>query len=36
LLNGQITGQGTVNGYAWLFAGFCMATIRTGQDEATL
>jgi hypothetical protein len=36
LLNGQITGQGTVNGYAWLFAGFCMATIRTGEEEAKL
>ena len=25
LLYGQITGQGTVNAYAWLFAGFCVA-----------
>jgi len=25
LLYGQITGQGTINGYGWLFAGFCMA-----------
>jgi hypothetical protein len=25
LLEEQITGNGTINGYAWLFAGFCMA-----------
>ncbi|MGA2410485.1 MAG: hypothetical protein ABSG46_08885 [Candidatus Binataceae bacterium] len=25
LLDGQITGQGSINGYGWLFAGFCMA-----------
>jgi len=25
LLLGQITGQGAVNGYAWLFMGFCIA-----------
>jgi hypothetical protein len=25
LLYGQITAQGSVNGYGWLFAGFCMA-----------
>lgn len=25
LLYGQITGQGSINGYGWLFAGFCMA-----------
>jgi len=25
MLYGQITGQGTINCYAWLFAGFCMA-----------
>lgn len=24
LLYGQITGQGTVNGYAWMFGGFCI------------
>jgi hypothetical protein len=25
LLYGQITGHGSINGYAWLFAGFCLA-----------
>lgn len=25
LMNGSITMQGTVNGFAWLFAGFCIA-----------
>ncbi len=25
LLYGQITGHGTVNGYAWMFVGFCIA-----------
>ena len=25
LLNGQITGQGSVNGYGWIFVGFCLA-----------
>jgi hypothetical protein len=25
LLQGQITGHGTVNGYVWLFAGLCLA-----------
>ena len=29
LLNGPITGQGTINGYAWMFLGFCLAAIRT-------
>lgn len=29
LLNGQITGQGTINGYAWMFLGFCLSAIRT-------
>jgi hypothetical protein len=28
LLYGQITGQGSVNGYGWIFAGFCMAANR--------
>lgn len=31
LLNGVITMQGTVNGYGWLFCGFCLAAIRLGQ-----
>ncbi len=25
LLYGQVTGHGTINGYAWLFAGLCLA-----------
>jgi hypothetical protein len=25
LLNGQITGHGSVNGFIWMFAGFCLA-----------
>jgi O-antigen ligase len=32
LLVGQITLQGTVNGYGWLFAGFCMAANELGRD----
>jgi len=28
LLYGQITGHGSVNGYGWLFAGFCLAANR--------
>ncbi|MEW6611897.1 MAG: hypothetical protein ACOY5C_13265 [Pseudomonadota bacterium] len=30
LLNGQITSQGTIMGYGWLFAGFLMAANRLG------
>lgn len=32
---GQMTLQGTINGYGWLFAGFCMAANRLGlkQDQ---
>ncbi len=33
LFSGQITGHGTVNGYAWLFAGFCMSINRRGADS---
>jgi hypothetical protein len=29
LFNGQITGHGTLNGYGWLFAGFCMSINRS-------
>ena len=36
LLYGQITGQGSVNGYAWLFAGFCIAASSTACDEVLL
>lgn len=31
ILVGQMTLQGTVNGYGWLFAGFCMAANRLGE-----
>jgi len=31
LLQGQVTGHGSINGYGWLFAGFCMAANRLGQ-----
>ena len=31
LLQGQITGHGSANGYGWLFAGFCIAANRVGQ-----
>ena len=33
LLQGQITGHGSVNGYGWLFAGFCMAANRIGNEK---
>jgi hypothetical protein len=31
LLQGQITGHGSVNGYGWLFAGFCIAANKLYQ-----
>lgn len=31
LLNGPITMQGTINGYGWIFCGFCLAAIKTSQ-----
>ncbi|MES2099786.1 MAG: hypothetical protein V4569_08210 [Pseudomonadota bacterium] len=34
LLSGQITGNGTVNIYGWLFAGFCMAATRVALVSA--
>jgi len=34
LLYGELTGHGTVNGYGWLFAGFCVAACRA-PAEAT-
>ena len=34
LLNSQITLQGTINGYGWLFAGFCMAANRLGTRKS--
>jgi hypothetical protein len=38
LLQGQITGQGSVQGFGWLYAGFCMAanslpTPRESQEQ---
>ena len=35
LVTGQITGQGSVNGFAWLFAGFCMAANRLTDPLST-
>jgi hypothetical protein len=32
LFYGQITGHGSLNGYAWLFAGFCMSINRRRLD----
>jgi hypothetical protein len=29
LLNGQITTQGTINGFGWMYLGFCLSAIRT-------
>lgn len=34
LLQGQVTGHGSVNGYGWLFAGFCIAANRLGQGPS--
>ena len=40
LMLGQVTGQGAVNGYAWLFTGLCIAAAneqlasRAGQGAA--
>ncbi|MEW6594373.1 MAG: hypothetical protein AB1413_05815 [Thermodesulfobacteriota bacterium] len=34
LLALQITGHGTVNGYTWMFFGFCLAAARLGCDHA--
>jgi hypothetical protein len=31
---GQMTLQGTINGYGWLFAGFCLAANRLGLRDA--
>jgi hypothetical protein len=33
LLYGQISGHGSANGYGWLFAGFCIAANRFGQQS---
>jgi hypothetical protein len=34
LLDGQITGQGSINGYGWLFAGFCLGANAGNLTEA--
>jgi hypothetical protein len=34
LLLGQVTGQGAVNAYAWLFTGLCIAAARMQRDAA--
>ena len=31
VFNGQITGHGTLNGYGWMFAGFCMSINRAAS-----
>jgi hypothetical protein len=37
LLLGQITGQGTLNGYGWMFAGFCIAAAAcAGRDSGSV
>jgi hypothetical protein len=33
MLNSQITGHGSINGYAWMFAGLLMATIRWARES---
>jgi hypothetical protein len=33
LFNGQITGQGAQNGFAWLFVGFTLAVCRAGVNN---
>jgi hypothetical protein len=37
LLSDQITGHGTVNGYSWIFAGYCLAAarLRSAEEEGT-
>ena len=34
LFMGQITGQGSVQGYGWIFAGFCLASCRWAEEKA--
>ncbi|MEJ1964416.1 MAG: hypothetical protein WDO56_23880 [Gammaproteobacteria bacterium] len=34
LLYGQISGHGSVNGYAWIFTGFCLAACRWRSSDA--
>lgn len=33
LLQGQITGHGTVNGFVWIFVGVCLAAARISREE---
>lgn len=33
LLYGEVTGHGTINGYTWLFTGFCLAATRVPLAE---
>ncbi len=33
LFNGQITGQGTTNGYGWIFTGFCLVASRIDSSS---
>lgn len=33
LLQGQITGHGTINGFVWIFVGVCSAAARISLDE---
>ena len=35
ILAGQITGQGTVNAYAWFFSGLCLASARNRPTVVT-
>ncbi len=35
LLTGQITGQGTINGYAWMFTGFTLAAVASANRLAS-
>jgi len=36
LFNGQITGHGTLNGYAWMFSGFCMSINRNAANRGVV
>jgi hypothetical protein len=36
LLYGQISGHGTVNGYAWTFAGLCIAASKAARNSTAL
>ena len=35
LLLGQITGNGTINGYNWMFLGFCLAAMRIRRKSSS-